>query len=92
MDLYTVGDMPVDVLQERIHGLNDHKLKLEAELEKIKQEQAEKMSQEETMDIVNSFGELLERGDFDESREVVGALIEKVVIDGDNITIHWTFA
>lgn len=92
MDLYSLGDMSVDILQDKIHDLNDQKIKLEQELESIELEKKNKMSHEETVRIVQSFGEILEENDFDKIRAVISALIEKIVVDDDDITIHWNFA
>lgn len=92
MDLYTIGDMPADILQNRIHEINDKKIKLETDLHNIKMEKEKKLSQEETSQIVKSFGDVLDRGDFEEIRTVLFALIEKIEIDEDDITIHWAFA
>lgn len=91
IDLYSVGQMPVDILQDRIHVLNEQKNKLESEIEEIKRENEKKLSQAETMQIVNSFDEVFQRGDFDEIRTVVAALIDRIEIDNDDITIHWAF-
>ena len=92
MDLYTVGNMPVEILQERIHGLNDQKIKLEQALEKIKKETKQKITQAEAMQIVEDFEDILARNDFEEIREVIGSLIDKIEVDNDNITIYWAFA
>lgn len=91
MDLYSIGGMPVEILQDKIHDLNDQKIKLEHELENIKKENAEKLSQEDAFLLVQSFEDILEAGDIDEIRSVIGTLIEKVVVDEDDITIHWNF-
>lgn len=88
MDLYSLGEMPLNILQEKIHSLNDQKTKLESDLE---QQEAEKLSQEDAMSLVNSFSGILEHGDFEEIRAVIRALIDKIEIDGDDITIHWSF-
>lgn len=92
MDLYTIGEMPLDLLQDRIHGLNDQKLKLETEINNIIKANNEKLSHAETVQLVQSFGDILARNNYDEIRTVIAALIEKIVIDGDNITIRWNFA
>ena len=91
MDLYAMGGLSVDIMQDKIHALNDQKMKLEHELEEIERGNQEKMSHEETMRIVNSFKAILERNDFDEIRAVIGELIEKIEVDGDDITIRWNF-
>lgn len=92
MDLYSLGTMPLDQLQDKIHELNDKKTKLEQEIDAIILEQADDLSKEKTLKIINSFGEILERGDYDEIRGVIGSLIDRIDIDHENIDIHWTFA
>lgn len=91
MDLYTIGGMPVDVLQERIYNLNDQRTKLENELENILAENEEKLTHADAMELVTSFADVLERGDFDEIRASIGALIDYIEIDNDDIVIHWNF-
>lgn len=88
MDLYSLGDMPLDILQEKIHALNDQKAKLESDLE---QQEQEKLSPEDARTLVDSFESILEHGDFGEIRSVIGALIDMIEIDGDDIIIHWNF-
>lgn len=92
MDLYTIGQMPVEILQDRIHGLTDQKAKLEAELEKIAQENTAKLTEAEAIELVETFGDILDRGDFDEIRSTIATLIEKIDIDEDRVEIHWNFA
>lgn len=91
MDLYAMGGMSVDIMQDKIHALNDQKIKLENELHSIEEEKKKKLSQEETMEIVNSFDAILERQDLDEIRAVIGDLIEKIEINDEDVTIHWKF-
>ncbi len=91
MDLYGIGGMSVDILQDKVHDLNEAKVKLEHELTLIEEEKKKKLSQEETLEIVQSFGEILDRGDLDEIRAVIGSLISRIEIDGDDVTIHWSF-
>lgn len=91
MDLFSVGSMPMDVLQNKVHELNDKKNKLEQELESLEQENKKALSQEQTLEIVQSFEDVLKTGDLDEIRLVIGSLIDKIEINHDDITIHWTF-
>lgn len=92
MDLYTVGSIPVDVLQDKIRDLNDNKIKLQNELEQLKLEQSDIMSKQEALELVNSFDAVLEGGDFDAIRQVIAGLIERIDIDEDEFTIRWNFA
>ena len=92
MDLYSVGQMPMEILQGKIQGLNDKKMKLEDELEAIRKEQEAKLTRDETVRLVQSFGDILDRGDIDEIRTVIGTLIKDIEINDELIDIHWTFA
>ena len=92
MDLYTFGDMPVDVLQDKVHALNDKKIKLQNELEQLKMEQSDIMSKKDALELVSSFEAVLEGGDFDAIRQVIAGLIERIELDDDEFTIHWNFA
>ena len=89
MDLYAVGDIPVDMLQRRIQELNQTKTALESELDAIRSD--DKLTQKETLRLAESFGDLIDIGDFDQIRAVIGALIDFIEIDGDDIIIHWNF-
>ena len=91
MDLYEDGEMPLDIIQARIHKLNDKRGKLEDELEAIYLEEKKKLSHEETLSLVNSFGDILESGDMVEIRAVIGELINRIELDDDDVTIHWNF-
>lgn len=92
MDLYAIGTLPIDVLQDKINKLNEQKSKLENELDNINAENENALSHEDTLEIAKSFSVVLEKGDFNEIRTVIGTLIDKVEIDGEDITIHWNFA
>ena len=92
LDLYTVKDIPTDILQERIRKLNDRKGKLEDELDRITKHQREKLSQQEARKIVTSFDEVISRGDFSEIRQMIGTLIDRIVLSDDEIAIFWAFS
>ena len=92
MDLYTLGNMPVDVLQDKIHAMNENKTKLQNELQRLELEQKDIMSKKDALKLVSSFEAVLDGGDFDAIRHVIAGLIERIEIDGDEFTIHWNFA
>ena len=91
MDLYTVDDISKNVLQEKIHELNDQKTRLETEIDNIDSEQKNKLTKDQISRIVMDFPEILESGTFEEVRAVIGQLIDRIDIDNDDITIHWNF-
>lgn len=91
MDLYILDTMSKEVLTEKVHELNEQKNKLEAEIDNIRAEELTKLTKEQISNIVKDFPEVLNRGDFEEIRTVIGELIERIDIDNEDITIHWNF-
>lgn len=92
MDFYTLGNMPLDMVEKRINELTEQKDKLKDELDAIHEEQKRILSKEETYELVQSFGDILDRNDFGEIRATLEDLIDYIVLDNDQITIHWNFA
>lgn len=87
MDLYGAGLFEMDELEAKIRPLNDQKERLAAELERIQAEPTKK----NTTALVETFADALEQGDTEQVRILVRALIHKIVIDGEDIEIYWTF-
>lgn len=90
MDLYGVGKYSMDELDEKTTPLQEQRTKLNRELERLK-ENTKVITEEEVMMLVTSFEEALEHGTLQERRSIIEQLIDKIVIDGDDITIHWNF-
>lgn len=91
MTLFSVGGMPLETLQDKIHELNDQKISLETELKRIETEKSQKITKEQAQNLALSLDEILKSGDFDQIRSVIESLIDYIEIDGDNIVIHWEF-
>jgi site-specific DNA recombinase len=87
MDLYGAGLFEMDELEAKIRPLNDQKERLAAELEWIQAEPTKK----NTTALVETFSDALEQGDTEQVRILVRALIHKIVIDGEDVEIYWTF-
>ena len=90
MDLYSVGGMDLSAVTDKIKPLNEEKKQLQAELESLEILE-EQISTEEIMSMVDLMEELLQEGDSHKVHSVVSSIIEKVVIDGEDIRIHWNF-
>ena len=90
MDLYSVSGMDLDAIGKKIKPLNEEKKSLEAELETIETPE-ETMKEEDVIALVDAFEEVAAEGDCQKIHAVVSTLIEKVVIDGEDIRIHWAF-
>lgn len=91
MDLYGIGKFTIDQVSAKVDPLNEERKKLAQELNEITSD-PDAMSEEEVQEIVKSFGDILDRGDFNEIRLAVESLINYIEIDHDVITIHWKFA
>ena len=91
MDLYGIGKFTIDQVSQKIDPLNDKRSALEKELAKINSERGA-ITDERAIEIINSFEDVLERGDFDEIRLVIESLIYYIELDNDDVYIHWKFA
>lgn len=90
LDLYSLGRFSVDQLDRKVVALQDLREKMQQEIENL-QTPDTKMPRHEAMEIIRSFEDILKRNNFDEMKQVVDALIEKIMIDNDDITIYWNF-
>ena len=91
MDLYGIGKFTIEQVSQKIDPLNDKRSALEKELNKLNSERGA-ITDERAIEIINSFEEILERGDFDEIRLVIESLIYYIELDNDDVYIHWKFA
>lgn len=91
MDLYGIGKFTIKQVSDKVDPLNEQKKGLVNELESLTASSAI-LTDEETIEIVKSFGDILERGNFQEIRTVIETLIYYIEIDNENVYIHWKFA
>lgn len=91
MDLYGIGKFTIDQVSSKIDPLNEKRSALEKEIGKLNMERGA-IDNEKVIEILSSFEDVLERGNFDEIRLVIESLIYYIEIDEDDIYIHWKFA
>lgn len=91
MDLYGLGEFTIDELQKKTQPLNQQKADLEKELKALSKNKSN-ISDNQVLTLVSNFGDILDRGDFDEIRLTIETLIHHIDIDGENIYIKWNFA
>lgn len=89
-DLYSLGSMDMDEVKAKIEPLTAERQSLKIELEMLQRESS--VTTEHTLKLAHSFGEALESGVLEDIRFIVDELVEKVVLDGEKIRIHWTFS
>ena len=90
MDLYGVGGIDIDSIGAKLKPLNEEKKALQEELDSIDVPD-EVMSEDEIIALVDAFESVLAEGDCQKIHAVVSTLIERVVIDGEDVRIHWNF-
>ena len=90
MDLYSLGSMPLDVINQKVTALNDQKTKLSKELENLNVPTDEDSL---TVEQIQTFAEMLndEFLELPEKRKIIQSLIYYIEIDNDDIIIHWKF-
>ena len=91
MDLYSLGNMPLDVINQKVTALNATKTALEKELDSlgIPDTDDDGMTNEQ----IQNLAALLNDKDLtlDDRRAIVQSLIYYIEIDNDNVLIHWKF-
>lgn len=92
IDLYSMDKLSRDTLEGKIKAINDQKVKLKQEIDSIEREKRLRMSRSDAVSLCSSFDAILDGGNYSEIRAVITSLIEKIEIDGDDITIFWRFS
>lgn len=90
MDLYGLGKFSVEELDRKAEPLLEKRSGLQKELIKMKTTITQP-KEEEIRQAAATFGAALRRGSLEQKREILRQLINKIVIDGDEIIIHWNF-
>lgn len=88
MDLYGIGKFTIDQVSGKVDPLNDQKRALEKEREKLTATEGT-LTEEEALEIVESFEEAFDSGDFVAIRSIVESLIYYIELDNDDVYIHW---
>lgn len=80
IDLYALGTVSIDTLNEKTAALNKKRSVLMAK---------QKEETPQYLPLVRSFGDILDRGSIEEIHAVLAELIEKIVLDEDEVNIFW---
>lgn len=90
LDLYGLGRFSFAELDSRLIPIEERLDKLSAEISRL-EEEAGRISQEEAFAVIDTWQEALERGNFVEIRAIIDSLVDRIVIDGDDISVYWRF-
>lgn len=91
MDLYSLGSMPIEIINQKVSALNETKIALEKELESLDVPDTDDvgMTTEEIQTLADVMND--ENLTLQDKRDIVQALIYYIEIDDEDIYIHWRF-
>ena len=90
MDLYAMDGIEMEMLRQKMQPLTDERKSLENQLEKL-QSETEATTQDEVLDLVGIFEKVLKENDTYKLNRIIHELIDQIIIDGEDIEIHWNF-
>ncbi len=90
LDLYELGTIDIEKLNERTLSLNEEISSLNNELDIL-----EEIDTSDRIDLarekINNLENIMENGSLDERRDIMRTLIDKIGIDDEDIDIYWSF-
>ncbi len=89
IDLYQVGDIPLDDISTRIDKLKNEKNKLNELMNSSVNNS--KLSANEVKSILSGIRDIFDTGDIAQMRFAISSLVELIEVDGEDIRIHWRF-
>lgn len=91
MDLYALGTIDMNVIQDKINPLTDEKAALDKTLHELHSVKPANMDNDTIISLVDNLIQKLEDSTLDERREIIGTLIQRIEILEDDVTIVWNF-
>ena len=91
LDLYQIGNFELSDLNQRIEKLNSEKERIEVELDNAATPKP-KINIENVTAVLQNFSDALKSADSEELKSIVHSLIDGIIINGEDVEIHWTFA
>ena len=91
MDLYSIGGMDFNIVQDKITPLVAEKEGLQISLRNLEVKE-NKLSKEEAVEIASSLFDVIDGSGTDEIQFLIRELIEKIVIDDEKVHIYWRFS
>lgn len=90
IDLFSVGKIDITMVESKTAELQIEKMSLTEQLKILKYTSNQSVS--EIHELATDFVNIIEDGDDDEIRSILNQLIDKIVIDNEDLKIHWKFA
>lgn len=91
LDLYQLDNIPFDVLSKRMDDLTNEKESLYDEI-KESEKHVPELTRLEAIELVERAAYVLDHGELADRRKLVHSLIDTIIIvDDEDIEIHWSF-
>lgn len=90
VELYQVSGIDFNMINEKIQALNEEKNSLTYNLDN-EHTVTPDLPIQEAKQLLNTFPEILAKADPDELRDIVHSLIDGIIINGEDLEIHWKF-
>ncbi len=84
LDLFQLSDIPIDVVKKKLTALTDKKDELRSRLSNLKTDNLQIFEA-----ALQKFKTASESGSLEERRMIVSTLIERIIIDGNNVEVIW---
>ena len=91
LDLYQVGALDLDEVKNRLGPLKEKQAALSASIEEAEASRPKPPDMEEIMESLKDFSSLMEEGSFEERRIAIRSLIDRIIVNNEEITIKWSF-
>ena len=79
-----VGSVPMEMVREKTAAL-------QAQKDRLLEVQPRPITPAEAQEKADTLDDLLDNGSFDEIRALLFALIDRIEIDGEDVSIYWKF-
>lgn len=92
LDLYTLESIDMDVLKSKNESINYQKEQLTNELSELENSASVRLNKADSISLIDTLVDMLDNGaDMQEIRSMLALIIDKIVVDGNNVSIHWKF-
>lgn len=91
MDLYSISGMDFNIVENKIKPLVEEKENLQITLRNLEVKD-DKISKDEAVEIASSLCEIVDGSATDEVQFLIRELIDKIVIDNEEVHVYWKFA
>lgn len=91
IELYSLEEIPKSTLEEKLHTIQGKIDRLKDSLTAQEDSEKKKAQKKRALLSLDSFSDVLEKGSPEEVRALIDVLIDRIVLNGDDVTIYWNF-